>query len=458
MNASFEQTDAVNGVITVEIKREDFENDVKKEVKTMGVRRPIKGFRPGHAPASLLMKYYGPYATSQVVDRMVSRALAQHISDNKLHVLGEPLLNEDTKVDLMDQSKDEFTFKFDVGLRPEFEIKLNKRINVPYYNIEVTDAMVDEAIAHDRKRLGKLVDGETATEDAMLRGSLAELDADGNEKEDGIKVERTVISPSYFVNKDEAAKFNGVKVGDKVVYNPHAATNGNVADLSSMLNVDRNDAANIKSDFAFTVIEIKVNEDAELNQEFFDNLMGKDKVHNEQELRDEVRKQLGIAYTPDSNRRFTVDAERALLKAAGEMPLPEEFLKRFVKMNREENDKHEPTDEEYQVMFKDLRWQLVRDNLLEQLNITVNDEEVEQVAMAYAQQQMASYGMYQVPEEYLKNYAKRILEDDRSRESCHMSALDNKLFAAVKEAVKVNEKTITAEDFNKLYEDDAKAK
>lgn len=152
MNVSFEQIDAVNGLLTVELKREDFASDVNKEVAAMGVRHPLKGFRPGKAPKNLLMKFYGPSVTADVVDRKVSRALYDYIRENKLQVLGEPLPNEDTKVDIM--KDEEMTFKYDLGLAPAIELKLNKRINVPYYNIEVTDQMIDDAIAHDRKRLG----------------------------------------------------------------------------------------------------------------------------------------------------------------------------------------------------------------------------------------------------------------------------------------------------------------
>ena len=271
MNVNFEQIDAVNGMLTVELKREDFAADVNKEVAQMGVRHPLKGFRPGKAPKSLLMKFYGPSVTADVVDRMVGRAVYDYIRENKLQILGEPLPNEDTKVDIM--KDEEMTFKYDLGMAPAIELKLNKRINVPYYNIEVTDQMIDDAIAHDRKRLGTLVDGEESDKESMLRGSMAELDEQGNDKENGIKVERTVISPRYMADDDEAAKFVGVKVGDTFTFNPHKAYNGNTAELSGLLNVDRADA-DVKNDFRITIEEIKVNKDAEMNEEFFKGVLG----------------------------------------------------------------------------------------------------------------------------------------------------------------------------------------
>ena len=456
MNVNFEQIDAVNGMLTVELKREDFAADVNKEVAQMGVRHPLKGFRPGKAPKSLLMKFYGPSVTADVVDRMVGRAVYDYIRENKLQILGEPLPNEDTKVDIM--KDEEMTFKYDLGMAPAIELKLNKRINVPYYNIEVTDQMIDDAIAHDRKRLGTLVDGEESDKESMLRGSMAELDEQGNDKENGIKVERTVISPRYMADDDEAAKFVGVKVGDTFTFNPHKAYNGNTAELSGLLNVDRADA-DVKSDFRITIEEIKVNKDAEMNEEFFKGVLGTETdVKDEAAFREAMRDMIAKANIPESNYRFTVDAQRILTEKAGEMPLPEEFLKRFLKLRREHDEKQnvEVTDEEAQNMFKQLRWQLVKDHLAQALEIKVEKEDIDTAAFIFAQQQLSQYGIYNAPEDLIKQQAERFMQDDRARDAIQEHALDNKFYAAVKEAVKVNEKSISVEDFRKLYEKDEK--
>ena len=456
MNVNFEQIDAVNGMLTVELKREDFAADVNKEVAQMGVRHPLKGFRPGKAPKSLLMKFYGPSVTADVVDRMVGRAVYDYIRENKLQILGEPLPNEDTKVDIM--KDEEMTFKYDLGMAPAIELKLNKRINVPYYNIEVTDQMIDDAIAHDRKRLGTLVDGEESDKESMLRGSMVELDEQGNDKQDGIKVERTVISPRYMADDDEAAKFVGVKVGDTFTFNPRKAYNGNTAELSGLLNVDRADA-DVKSDFRITIEEIKVNKDAEMNEEFFKGVLGTETdVKDEAAFREAMRDMIAKANIPESNYRFTVDAQRILTEKAGEMPLPEEFLKRFLKLRREQDEKQnvEVTDEEAQNMFKQLRWQLVKDHLAQALEIKVEKEDIDTAAFIFAQQQLSQYGIYNAPEDLIKQQAERFMQDDRARDAIQEHALDNKFYAAVKEAVKVNQKSISVEDFRKLYEKDEK--
>jgi trigger factor len=456
MNVSFEQIDAVNGLLTVDLKREDFANDVNKEVAAMGVRHPLKGFRPGKAPKSLLMKFYGPSVTADVVDRMVGKAMYDYLRENNLNILGEPLPNENTKVDLMND--EEMAFKFDLGLAPAIDLKLNKRINVPYYNIEVTDQMVDDAIAHDRKRLGTLVDGEVSDKESMLRGSMIELDENGNDKAEGVKVERTVISPRYMNDDDEAAKFVGVNVGSTFVFNPHKAYNGNVAELSGLLNVDRNVAGDLKSDFRVTIEEIKVNQEAEMNEEFYKGVLGVEtEVKDEAAFREAVRGMIAQANIPDCNYRFTIDAQRVLTEKAGDIQLPEEFLKRFIQTRREEDKKNtEITDEEAQGMFKQLRWQLVKDHIAQELGVKVEKEDIDTAAFIFAQQQLSQYGIYNAPEDLVKQQAERYMQDDRAREMIQEHAIDNKFYAAVREAVKVNEKTISVEEFRKLFEKDEK--
>ena len=457
MNVSFEQIDAVNAKLTVDIKREDFASDVNKEVAAMGVRHPLKGFRPGKAPKSLLMKFYGPSVTADVVDRIVGKAVYDYIRENKLHVLGEPLPNEDTKVDIMND--EEMSFKYDLGLSPAIELKLNKRINVPYYNIEVTDQMVDDAIAHDRKRLGTLVDGEVSDKESMLRGSLIQLDEQGNDMADGIKVEHTVISPRYVSNEEEAAKFVGVKVGDTFVFNPHKAYDGNVAELSAMLNVDRSLAGDVKSDFRVTIEEIKVNQEAEMNEEFYKGVLGVETdVKDEAAFREAMRGLIAQANVPESNYRFTVDAQRVLTEKAGELTLPEEFLKRFLKLRREQDGKEntEVTDEEAKSMFDQLRWQLVKDHVAQELDVKVEKEDIDAAAFIFAQQQLSQYGIYNAPEDLVKQQAERYMQDERAFEMIQEHAIDNKFYAAVREAVKVNEKTVSVEEFRKLFEKEEK--
>ena len=319
MNVNFEKINQVNATLTISFVEEDYKNDVKKQLAELGQRRPLKGFRPGHVPASLLQKHFGTQVLSDVIDRKVSRALTEYIVDNHVPVLGEPMLDKDTKVDL--NTEKEFSFKFELGLSPEFDVKVDKSVTVPYYNIEVSQEMIDRQNESLRKRYGKQVPGEVSAEDSMLRGSMVELDADGNEKAEGIKVERTVISPQYLKDDEQKAKFVGVKVGDVLVFNPAKATGGNENEMAAMLNVDKEQAA-VESDFSMKVEEILVNQDAELNQELFDNVLGKGQAATEEEYMAKLKDMLAAQLKNDSNDRFTIDVEKALRDQVGDLECP----------------------------------------------------------------------------------------------------------------------------------------
>lgn len=447
MNVNFEKIDQVNATLTISFVEEDYKNDVKKQLAELGQRRPLKGFRPGHVPASLLERNFGPQVRSKVIDRKVSHALTEYIVNNHVPVLGEPMLDKDTKVDL--NTEKEFSFKFELGLAPEFDVTVDKSVKVPYYNIEVSQEMIDRQNETLRKRYGKQVPGEVAAEDSMLRGSLVELDAEGNEKADGIKAERTVISPQYLKDEEQKAKFVGAKVGDVVVFNPGKATGGNENEMAAMLNVDKEQAA-VESDFSMKVDEILVNQDAELNQEFFDNVLGKGQAATEEEYLSKLKDMLAAQLKNDSNYRFTLDVEKVLRDQVGELEMPDEFLKRFL-ASRNEGLDAEKVEEQYPTTKKHLQWQLIKDKVAKALSVKVEVEDKMRLARYFAAQQFAQYGMSNLPDDVIDNYAHKLLEDARSSNDIEERAFDDKLFAAIKQAVTLEEKAVTVDEFNQLF-------
>ena len=280
MNVTLDRIDNVNGVITLSIEEKDYQEKVKKELKQIGMKHPLPGFRPGHVPASLLQKKYGKDVLVEIVNREIYDNLVNYIQENKLNILGEPIISNAEEVNF-DTMKD-FSFKFEVGFAPEVSLKLDNTVTVPYYNIEVDQKMVDQQNEMLCKRFGKQVKGEQVDATALVKGSMVELDENGAVKENGLNVESTIVAPQYFKSEDEKAKFADKKLGDEIVFNPWATCEGNLGELSSMMNVDR-EQADIKSDFKLTVNEILVNQPAELNQELFDAVFGKDSCKNEEE-------------------------------------------------------------------------------------------------------------------------------------------------------------------------------
>lgn len=453
MNVTLDKNGNVSGVLTISLVEEDYQAEVKKQLAELGRRRPIKGFRPGHVPAGLLKKYYGGQVTAEVVDQVVSRELTNYIRENNIDLLGEPMLSPDTKVDMVNEK--DFSFKFDLGFAPEFELKLDKRVKVPYYNIEVSQEMIDNQNDAFKKRFGTQVAGEVADEDALLRGSMVELAEDGTAKEDGIKVERTIVSPKYLKDDDEKAKFVGKKVGDELVFNPSKGAGGNVTELAAMLNIDKDQAADVKSDFNFKVEEILVNKDAEMGQELFDSVLGKDVVKTEEEYFEKVKEMLAGQLKNDSNYRFTLDAEQVLKKKVGDLEMPDDFLKRYLVSINKDADQAK-IEEEYPRTREEIVWQLIKEKVARTYDVKIEQDDLMRLARIYASQQFAQYGMGNLPDDMLDRYAGELLENkDYSREISRR-AFEDKVFATIRDNVSLNEKTVTVEEFNKLFEKDKK--
>lgn len=447
MNVTLDRIDNVNGVITLSIEEKDYQEKVKKELKQIGMKHPLPGFRPGHVPASLLQKKYGKDVLVEIVNREIYDNLVNYIQENKLNILGEPIISNAEEVNF-DTMKD-FSFKFEVGFAPEVSLKLDNTVTVPYYNIEVDQNMVDQQNEMLCKRFGKQVKGEQVDATALVKGSMVELDENGAVKENGLNVESTIVAPQYFKSEDEKAKFADKKLGDEIVFNPWATCEGNLGELSSMMNVDR-EQADIKSDFKLTVNEILVNQPAELNQELFDAVFGKDSCKNEEEYFAKLKEMIAGQLVNDSNFRFTVDAEKVLREQVGTLELPTEFLKKWL-VRQDNKYTAENIDEEFTKMVPQLEWQLIKEQAAKQLDVKVNDDDLLADAKRIAYQQFAQYGMTNIPEDMIEKYAKDILENKEYRSQIVQQSVDNKLYAEIKNAVKLDEKTVNVDEFNALF-------
>ena len=400
MNVSHNSIDKLNAVISIEIEKADYAERVKKSLRAYGERANIPGFRRGHVPYGMLVKMFGKSVKAEEINRLVSESLYNYINDNKLNILGEPMTAEDQTIDL--DAEENFTFKFDIAVAPEINVTVDKNIKVPFYNIAVSDEMVAKQDEMFRQRQGKQITVDAVTEERdLVKGSMVELE-NGAAKEGGIVVESTILSPAYI--KDEKEKFNGVKVGDKVVFNPAAACQDSVGELASMLNIDREAAADVKSDFEMTVTEITHLQPAEHDQEFFDGIFGKDNVKSEEEYTAKVREMIAAQLAPESDYRFGIDARKAIEAAVGEIELPAEFLKRWlVATNEKYTD--ENIAEEYGKMEADLKWHLIKEHIAKAFEVKVADEDLKALAMSVTRQQFAQYGMTNVPDELLENYS-----------------------------------------------------
>ena len=380
MNVTINKIDAVNATITVSLEEKDYQDKVKKTLREINMTRPEPGFRPGKVPAGLIQKKYGKAVKYDVVNKEVTDALYNYIKDNEIQVLGNPMPATKEEFDL---EAVDFTFTFNVGIAPEIDTHVNKDLTVPYYTIEVSDEMVERQNEMYRNRFGAQVPGETVEPNALVKGVITELNEEGNVKEGGILNENGIVSPQYFKNDDQRVAFMDKKLGDVVKFNPWVACGESVVELSSMLNIDKADAEQAKGEFNFEIKEIIVLRQAELNQEFFDNAVGKDKAHNEEEYKEALKAMIAQQLASDSNYRFSIDAKEAIEKAVGEIELPDAILKDYL-MTQDEKFNAENIDEEYQKMRQDLVWQLVREAIAKQYQLKVEEQDILAVARMIA--------------------------------------------------------------------------
>lgn len=451
MNVSMQKTSEVSGRLTVAITAADYADKVKEDLKKIGKTHTIPGFRKGHVSLTDLQRRFGRQVTSDVINETVYKAVIDYINDNKLEVLGHPVPVEVVELDL--KNKTDFTFEYDLALAPALDIKIDKDITIPYYPIEVSDDMVKEQDEAFKKRFGKQGPGEVTEPDALVKGSLMELNADGTIKEgdDAIQVTSAIVGPKFFTSAEESAKFADKHIGDKVVFNPWNSCNGNPAELSSMLQIDKEKTAEAKADFELTISEIIVVRPAEHDEEFFTNVFGKDKVHNEEEYTAAVREMIAQQLKGNSEMVFRTDARKVLVERYGDMELPSEILKRWL-MQRDANFTAENIDEEYTKMVPDLKWQLITDKIAEEFKLEVKEEDLMDYARGMAAQQFAQYGMTNMDDATIDGFARNILADKQWAPRIHEQVAAIKLFDAIKENVTLDEHPLSLEGFREMIE------
>ena len=311
--------------------------------------------------------------------------------------------------------------------------------------------MISEQDAAFRKRFGAQVPGEEVEPDALVKGAIMQLNEDGTVKEgdDAIQVISGILAPMYFVDKDEAAKFAGKKVGDKVVFNPRKACGNNEVELASMLNIDKNRTAEVQGDFEMTISEIIVVRPAEDGEEFFTNVFGKDRVHNAEEYKAALKDMIATELSGNSDMVFSFSARKYFLDKYGDMELPAAVLKRWL-ISRNESLNEENIDEEYSKMESDLKWQLIKERIAGLLGVKIEEADLMAQAKVLAARQFAQYGMTNMDDETITNFAKNILDDKNYRGRLIEQVGDVKFYTALKQAVTLEESTVSLDEFKEI--------
>ena len=451
MKISFENPDKINGLLTLVVEEEDYKNDVEKTLKDYRKKANVPGFRPGQAPMGMIKRQFGPSVKMEAVNKIIGQQIYKYVQDNKIQMLGEPLTSE--KQAPVDIEKDgPYTFMFDIAVAPEMKVSLTGRDKVDYYKIVVDDKTIDQQVDMLASRSGSYEKAENYEGNDMLKGDLRELDENGNTKEGGITVESAVLMPSYIKVDDQKKLFDGAKLGDIITFNPRKAYPDNDTEVSQLLKIERDAVKDMESEFSYQITEIQRFKKHEVNEELFKQVFGEDTdVKDEAAFRAKIAEGLNEQLINDSDFKFLLDVRAHCEKKVGKLEYPDALLKRIMLANNK--DKGEDfVEKNYEMSIKELTWHLIKEQLVSAQNIKIEDADIKETAKEAARAQFAQYGMTNIPEEYIENYANEILKKGDSTEALVDRAVDRKLAAALKGVVKLNEKEISVEDFNKMMQ------
>ena len=448
MNISFEKTGNVTGLLTITLAKADYAANVEKTLKDYRKKASLPGFRPGHAPLAMLKSRFGDEVQAEEMNKMLSTELFKYIREEKIDILGEPLPSD--KQGEISLQADEQTFVFDIALAPVFDAKVSADDNVEYYNITVDDEMVDKQIQMHTGRAGGYQKVDSYEDKDMVKGTLTQLDENGNALEGGIEVEGASLLPSYIKDEEEKAKFAGTKVNDVINFNP-AKAYGSDVELASMLHVTKEEAAEIKSDFQLQITELTRFEPHALDQELFDQVLGEGKVSSEEEFRAAVKEELAGQFKTDSDFRFVIDLKKYLVGRIGEVERPEELLNRVMQLNNPDKDA-EFVEKNFSQSIEELKWHLVKEQLSDQFGIKVEQPDVLETAKEVTRMQFAQYGMSNISDEIITNYASEMLKNKQQAEGLVNRTVERKIGAAAKEVVTLVTKEVSLDEFNKSFE------
>lgn len=451
MNVSLQNIDKVSALLTVKLEKADYEAQVETTLKKYRKQANVPGFRPGMVPMGMIKKMYGKGVKAEEVNKILSEQVYAYIKDNKVNILGEPLPSEDKQPEINFDTQDDYEFVFDLALAPEFKIEAAKSDKIPYYNIEVTDEMVNAQIDMYRQRGGKYDKVDTYQEKDMLKGTVAELDENGSVKDGGLQQEDVVLMPDYMKNEDQKAIFKDAKVNDVLVFNPHKAYDGHETEIASLLKINKEEVSVFTGDFSFQVNEITRFVAGDLNQDVFDMVFEKGTVTTEADFRAKVKELVAAQYMADTDYKFLIDVRDAMVAKAGKLEFADALLKRLMLLNNKDKDE-KYIEENYDKNIQELTWHLIKEQLVQEAGIKVEQEDVLNAAKEMTRAQFAQYGMLNIPEDILNNYSQEMLKKKENIDNLVNRSIETKLTAALKGKVTLKPKSISVEDFNKMFQ------
>ncbi len=451
MKISFECADKINGLLTMTVEKADYQEAVEKTLKNYRKKAQVPGFRPGMVPMGMIKKQYGTAVKVEEVNKLLGEKLYEYVRENKIQMLGEPLPNQEKQVPQDFEKDDDLTFVFDIAVAPEFKAELTGRDKVDYYTIKADDKLIDDQVQMYASQAGEFVKAEVFSGNDTITGDLRELDENGNTKEGGIVTEGGMVMPAYIKADDQKKLFDGAKPGDIITFNPKKAYPDSDAEVAALLKVKKEDVKDLNADFSYQITEIRHFQPAEVDQKLFDRVFGEGTVKDEKAFREKIAESIAPQLQQNSDYKFLLDVRAHMEKKVGKLEFPEALLKRVMLQNNQDKGA-DYVEKNFEGSIKELAWHLIKEQLVAANNIKVEEDDLKAVAKEAIRAQFAQYGMSNVPDDVLENYAAEQMKKRENVDNFVDRAVDVKLTEALKNVVKLNQKEVTLEEFNKLMQ------
>ena len=452
MKITFDCPDKINGLLTMTIEPADYQEQVEKTLKNYRKKAQVPGFRPGMVPMGMIKKQYGTAVKVDEINKLMGEKLYGYIQENKIQMLGEPLPNEEKQAPQDFEKDGDLTFVFDIAVAPEFKAELTGKDKIDYYQIKVEDKLIDDQVQMYASQAGEFVKAETFSGNDTITGDMRELDAEGNTKEGGITTEGAMVMPAYIKDEDQKKLFDGCKAGDIITFNPKKAYPDNDAEVAALLKVQKDDVKDLTADFSYQITEIRHFQPAEVNQQLFDRVFGEGTVKDEKAFREKIAETIAPQLQQNSDYKFMLDVRQYVEKKVGELAFPEALLKRVMLQNNKDKGA-EYVENNFEGSLKELKWQLIKEQLVKANEVKVEEADLKAIAKDAIRAQFAQYGMSNIPDDVLENYAAEQLKKRENVDNFVDRAVEQKLMAALKNVVKLNQKEVTLDEFNKLMQE-----
>jgi trigger factor len=449
MNITRENIDDLNAVLKIEVEKADYEEKVENVLKDYRKKANIKGFRPGMVPIGLVKKMYGKAVRIEEINKVVTDNIHKYLTDEKLEILGDPIPESDDqeKIDFDNQS--DFTFTFELGLAPAVVININKKNKVSFYEIIVDEKMKTDYVNNYTRRYGEFRKADVSEDKDVLKGRIEAIDNDGNIIADGLSAEDATLSIDIIKDDDIKNGFLARKENEIIDFDiKKAFPNDN--EIAGLLKKKKEEAEGIEGNFRFTISEITRFYPAELGQDLFTKIYGAGVVNNEDEFMKKVEEEISASLNRESEFKLMQDIKKLIIEKT-EFNLPEDFLKKWLLRVNEKTTK-EQIEEEFDSFKRDLKWQLIRNKVAKDNEVKITEEELLKEAETITRYQFQQYGLFYATDEQITNYARETLKREDDAKRIADKILEDKVIGLLKELVRIDNKSVTAEEFNKLFE------